>query len=276
MAPGFEDFAQLLLRFGGGAVEDDVGDPDFFRFLDLDGDGGASGNVINGGRQHGDGGVLIAGFLVKLLHVLGVVEKFDLVQGLAGFGGELLLEFAEAELFVAGDFDVGDDGFALHQIGQVNAVGGVGVVDADIAEEAGVVEAGLVFLNGGVEEALAFPAADVGADEGVADGGRADGLDVDFVDQFRRLGAGHEGQEQEQQPQAAANGHKEVVEEVVHLGIRRVFQSHLGGALEAGVALEEGQINLPGGAVALFGNIKFHWNGVLIGFIAVVLSVFRF
>ena len=111
--------------------------------VNLDGDGGAPGGFINGGREHLDGGVLIAGFLVKFLHVLGVVEQFELVQGLADFAGELLLEFAEAELFVADDLDVGDDGLALHLVGQVNALGGVGLVDADIAEEAGGVEAGM-------------------------------------------------------------------------------------------------------------------------------------
>ncbi len=48
----------------------------------------------------------------------------------------------------------------------------------DVEEKAGGVEALLVFLDGGVEEALAFLAADVGANEGVADGGGADVLDV--------------------------------------------------------------------------------------------------
>ncbi len=47
----------------------------------FDGDGGAAGDFINGGGQDLDGGFLIAGFLVKLLHVLGVVEKFVQSKG---------------------------------------------------------------------------------------------------------------------------------------------------------------------------------------------------
>ena len=129
-----------------------------------------------------DGGVLIAGFLVEILHVLFVVEEFEASSGWPILEVSFFWSFLRLIFLIADDSDVGDDGFALDLVGEVNALRGVGEFDLDVEEEAGVVKAGLVLLDGGVEEALAFLAADVGADEGVADGGRADVLDGDFMD----------------------------------------------------------------------------------------------
>ena len=111
-----------FLGFGGGAVEDNVGDADFFGFVDLDGDGGAAVWLHQWREGALDGGVLIAGFLVKLLHVLGVVEEFDVVEGLADFGGELLLSLLRLSLLLPTILMSVTMGLPCTMIGQVNAV----------------------------------------------------------------------------------------------------------------------------------------------------------
>ena len=82
-AAGFDGFAQFSLCKGVGIDKEDILDFDLGGFVNQKSDRAASGQFINGRRLDDDGGFLVAGFLIDLLHFLGVLKKLPLVQGLA-------------------------------------------------------------------------------------------------------------------------------------------------------------------------------------------------
>ena len=257
-----EHFAQGPLGGGVGIHKNDVLDLDLGHFVNRKGGRPASGRLIDHRGLDRDGGFLVAGLFVHFLDRLGVVEKFPFVQRLALLGSDFLLDLFEAHFVVPHNPKLGQDRFALHDVGHVQAPGVQVHRDIDLEEIARGVEVLDILIRRRARERVSRLDADVGADEFLAHGRRADEADRDFIDnqpgllsQGRRQTSRQPGPDHKRQ--RWKNSH------CSSLG-RHILHAHFGRALETSVALEERQIHVPSGAVALFGNVELHGNGVLL------------
>jgi len=100
--------------------------------------------------------------LIFLLNFEGVVEELALIERLADFGGNELLEFSVAEFLIAVKVDFGEARIALDDVGQDQALRRAIQRNANIVEQPGAIEIADILIDCGGEIAVALLDADIG------------------------------------------------------------------------------------------------------------------
>ena len=173
-------------QFAGGhrlvADELDVGDFDLLAFLDLEDDGAEAAHAV---ALHGvvDRDLVVAGLLVILPELLGVLLDLALVEGLVRLHLHLFLEAGGFHLHVALKTDGKHAELGGHLDDQVEGLGvDLLLLDLDEFEEAGAVEGADIAVEDHLIKLAPLPDLHVGAHHLLVDVGGADELDRERSD----------------------------------------------------------------------------------------------